>query len=109
MAEAEPLLRSLAAEGAASQGAFAALELATIELERNHPDEAMNTLELGLKRFPDSPLLPALHFRAAEVLEKQDHLEEAQARFEQMAESAPNDPWADDALERAGTGGSEAR
>ena len=100
-AEAEPLLKSLANEGDASQGARAALELATLELERNHPDAAMATLELGLKRFPESPLLPALHFRVAEVLEKQNHLEEAQSRFEGMAESAPNDPWADDALERA--------
>ena len=100
-AEAEPLLRSLATEGGASQGARAALELATFELERNHPDEAMATLELGLKRFSGSPLAPALRFRVAEVLEKQNHLEEAQSRFEGMAESAPNDPWADDALERA--------
>ncbi len=61
----------------------------------------MTTLELGLKRFPKSPLLPALNFRVAEVLEKQNHLEDAQARYERMAESSPNDPWADDALERA--------
>jgi cellulose synthase operon protein C len=101
VAEAESLLRTLATDGGASQGAFAALELATIELERSHPDDAMKTLELGLKRFPDSQLLPALNFRAAEVLEKQDRLEAAQARFEKMAGSAPNDPWADDALERA--------
>ena len=100
-AEAEPLLKSLAAEGAAPQGARAALELATIELERNQPDAAMTTLESGLKRFPESPLLPAMHFRAAEVLQKQNHLEEAQARFERVVESNPNDPWADDAQERA--------
>lgn len=100
-AEAEPLLKSLAAEGSASQAARAALELATLELEQHHLDEAMTTLELGLKRFPESPLVPALHFRAAEVLEKQNHLEEAQARYERVAGSSPNDPWADDALERA--------
>ena len=61
----------------------------------------MTTLELGLKRFPDSPLLPAMHFRAAEVLQKQNRLEEAQARFERVVESNPNDPWADDAQQRA--------
>ena len=100
-ADAERLLRPLAAEGPAPQGARAALELATIELERNHPDAAMTTLESGLKRFPDSPLLPAMHFRAAEVLQKQNRLEEAQARFERVVEANPNDPWADDAQRRA--------
>ena len=87
-----------------AQGARAALELATIELERNQPDAAMTTLESGLKRFPESPLLPAMHFRAAEVLQKQNRLEEAQARFERVVESNPNDPWADDA-QRAGRPG----
>ena len=100
-AEAEVLLRSLATDEVGAQGARAALELATLEVERNHLNEAMTTLELGLKRFPASPLLPALHFRAAEVLDKQNRLEEAQARFERIADSSPNDPWADDALERA--------
>ena len=83
------------------RGARAALELATIELERNQPDAAMTTLESALKRFPDSPLLPAMHFRLAEVLEQQNRLEEAQARFERVVDANPNDPWADDALERA--------
>ena len=61
----------------------------------------MTTLESGLKRFPESPLLPAMQFRAAEVLQKQNRLEEAQARFERVVESNPNDPWADDAQQRA--------
>ena len=52
----------------AAHGARAALELATIELERNQPDAALATLESALKRFPQSPLLPAMHFRMAEVL-----------------------------------------
>ena len=99
--EAERLLRTLATEGPVSQGARAALELATIELERNQPDTALTTLESGLKRFPNSPLLPAMHFRAAEVLLKQNRLEDAQARFEGVVESNPNDPWADDAQQRA--------
>ena len=42
-----------------------------------------------------------MHFRVAEVLQQQNRLEEAQARFERMVEANPNDPWADDALERA--------
>ena len=100
-AEAERLLRPLAAAGTIPQGARAVLELATIELERNQPNAALTTLESGLKRFPESPLMPAMHFRAAEVLVKQNRLEEAQARFERVVESKPNDPWADDAQQRA--------
>jgi cellulose synthase operon protein C len=100
-AEAERLLRPLAAEGPVPQGARAVLELAAIELERNQLDAATTTLESGLKRFPDSPLLPAMHFRAAEVLQKQNRLEEAQARFERVVEFNRNDPWADDAQQRA--------
>ena len=94
-------MRPLAAEGTVPQGARAVLELATIDLERNQLDGAMTMLESGLKRFPDSPLLPAMHFRAAEVLQKQNRLEEAQARFERVVASYPNDPWADDAQQRA--------
>jgi cellulose synthase operon protein C len=100
-AEAERLLRPLAAEATVPQGARAALELATIELERNQPEAALTTLESGLKRFPEAPLIPAMHYRAAEVLLKQNRLAEAQARFERVVESNPNDPWADDAQHRA--------
>ena len=100
-AQAEQLLRTLATEGPVPQGARAVLELATIELESNKLDEATMTLEAGLKQFPDSPLLPAMHFRAAEVLQKQNRLVEAQARFERVVDSNRNDPWADDAQRRA--------
>ena len=100
-AEAEPLLRATASNASAAAGARASLELATIELERKQPEAARGTLESALQRFPDSPLLPAMHFRLAEVLEQQHRLLEAQAKFEQVADANPNDPWADDALERA--------
>ena len=99
-AEAQPILRSLAT-ASLPQGARAALELATIELEQKEPDAAMTTLEAALKRFPESPLVPALHYRAAEVFLKKNRLEEAQARFERVVAADPNDPWADDALEHA--------
>ena len=99
--QAETLLRSLVTEGSASQGARAALELATIELESNRSDAALTTLKDALKRFPESPLSPALQFRVAEVLRKQNHLAEAQAQFERMAEANPSDPWADEALQHA--------
>ena len=70
---ANRLLRSLAT-ASIPQGARAALELATIELERNEPDAAMTTLEAALKRFPESPLVPALHYRAAEVFLKKESI-----------------------------------
>jgi TolA-binding protein len=100
-AEAEPILRTLASDRSAPSGARAALELAAIELERNQPDAALTTLETALKMYPASPLLPAMHFRYAEVLEHQKRLEEAQARFERVAAANPNDPWADNAQQRA--------
>jgi TolA-binding protein len=99
--EAEALLRPLATDATAPQGARAALELATIELESNRLDAALTTLKDALKRFSDSPLSPALQFRVAEVLQKQNHPAEAQAQFERLADANPTDPWADDALERA--------
>ena len=99
-AEAEPLLRSLATSSI-PQGARAALELATIELERKEPDAAMATLEAALKRFPESPLQPALHYRIAEVHLIKNQLDEAQARFERVVAIDPSDPWADDALQHA--------
>jgi TolA-binding protein len=99
--EAEPLLRALVGDASAVQGARASLELATIELESNNQDAALATLNNALKRFPASPYAPALQFRVAEVLKKQNQLTEAQAQFELVAEVNPNDPWADDALEHA--------
>jgi len=99
--EAEPVLRTLATDPSAAQGARAAFELATMELEGNHPDRALTTLDEAMKRFPQSPLSPALQFRTAEVLQRQNRLADAQARFERVAEANPNDPWADDALQRA--------
>ncbi len=100
-AEAEPILRTLASDAANPAGARAALELATIELERNEPGVARTMLESAMKLFPESPLMPAMHFRVAEVLQKQNRLEESQARFERVVEANPNDPWADDAQQRA--------
>ena len=45
--------------------------------------------------------MPALQFRSAEALRKLDRLDEAEARFLRVVETAPDDPWADDALQRA--------
>jgi TolA-binding protein len=99
--EAEPLFRALVNDPSASTGARAALELGTLELERKELEAAMRTLETGLKRYPGSSVAPAIGFRIAEVLERQGKLLEAQAKFEKLVAANPDDPWADDATERA--------
>ncbi len=99
--DAESLLRPLAAEREQPFAPRAALELATIDLDRNRADAALATIDDAIKRFPKSPEAPALLFRSAEALQKQNRRAEAQARFLKLAESDPKDPWADDALKRA--------
>jgi len=99
--DAEALLRPLAADPAQPFAPRAALELATIDVDRNRPDTALATIDDAIKRFPKSPEVPALLFRSAEALQKQNRRAEAQARFLKLIESAPKDPWADDALKRA--------
>ncbi len=99
--EAGRLLRDLAADPAGPIAAQASLELATIDLEHDRAAAALSTLDAVLKRNVRSPLRPALLFRSAEALRKLDRLDEAEARFLQVVESSPDDPWADDALHRA--------
>jgi len=99
--EAETLLRALAGNVSDPLGPRAALELATLELEHNHAEAALTTLDEAIKRFPKSPAVPALLFRSAEALLKQNRLALAQARFLRVVEVDHQDPWADDALQRA--------
>jgi cellulose synthase operon protein C len=99
--EAEGLLEVLATSGPEATGPRAALELATIQLEGQHPEAASATLEGALKRYPESPAVPALWFRSAEALLKQKRPAEAEVRFLKVAEGFPDDAWADDALLRA--------
>jgi TolA-binding protein len=99
--EAQSILRTLADKAPEPMGPRAALELATIELEQNHPESASATLEGALKRFPKSPSTPALLFRSAEALQKREKRADAKARFLQVLDADPADPWADDALQRA--------
>ncbi len=100
-ADAQELLRTLSVDAASPAGAQAALELATSELESGHAPQALETVEEALKRFPNSSVVPAFHFRAAEALQKQNRLVDARARFLRVVELDPGDPWADDALQRA--------
>ncbi len=95
------LLEPLVAEGAEPVAARAALALATIELRRGAAEPALARLELAVTRFPRSPVVPALLFRSAEALESLKRLDEARKRFLKAAESAPADPWADDAIAQA--------
>jgi cellulose synthase operon protein C len=99
--EAVELLRPLATSGPESIGPRAALELATIELAGQHPENAVATLESAVKRYPKCPTAPALQFRWAEALQRQKRLVEAEARFLKVTEEFPEDPWADDAMLRA--------
>ena len=99
--EAEGLLQPLATSGAEAIAPRAALELATIQLENQHPDVALATLEAALKRNPKGASAAALQFRSAEALQKLKRASEAESRFLAMAERFPDDPWADDAMLRA--------
>ncbi len=99
--EAEPFLKKLVGDPAEPLAAYAALELATIELERNRPESALAVLDTAAKRKPPAPLVSALLFRTAEALRKLKRLPEAEAMFLRVVEADPNDPWADDALQRA--------
>ena len=99
--EAETLLNVLANDASEPLGAKAALELATIQLEHNQHEAALKILDEALKRFPKSPAAPALQFRSGESLLKLNRLADAQARFLRVVEVFPNDPLADDAINRA--------
>ena len=99
--EARKLLEPLAADAAQPFAPRAALALATIQLEDVHPEEALSTLEAAMKRFPGSPLEPALLFRSAEALQKLNRPGEAGERFLRVAQADPPDPSAPDAAVRA--------
>ncbi|MHB1558329.1 MAG: tetratricopeptide repeat protein, partial [Isosphaeraceae bacterium] len=99
--DAARLLAGLIADAANPQAPQSALELATIEMQRRRPEAALAAVEVVLKRYPRSPARPALLFRSAEALRELHRAGEAEARFLQVAETAPDDPWADDALARA--------
>ncbi len=99
--EAGRLLGEMAADPANPLGPQASLELATIELEHDRPQAALAAVDAVLQRGARSSLLPALLFRSAEALRKLNRLDEAQAQFVRVVETAPDDPWADDALHRA--------
>ncbi len=99
-AEAEKLLKPLVIKGAETLAPRAALALATLELEHDHADLALSTVDEAANHFLQSPLVPAFLFRSAEALVKLKRADEARKRFLKVAENYPRDPWADDALAR---------
>jgi TolA-binding protein len=99
--EAEPLLRSLAAEGPPALAGQAAFTLATAQLEKGRAAESLGTVDEVLKRSPRSPMAAALLFQSAEAALKLGKADEARARYLRAFEADPADPWADDALLRA--------
>jgi TolA-binding protein len=98
--EAVVLLSPLLArdDAIAPQAAYA---LATAELRRGRPAEALAACDAALGRFPESALSPLLQYRSAEAAAAQDRPADARARFLEVAERFPKDDWADDALVQA--------
>ena len=99
--EAVTLLGELSAGANGLVNAPAALELSTIELGRGRADRALAAVDSALRRDPKTALRPALLFRSAEAMRKLGRMAEAEDRFREVFETAPDDPWADDALARA--------
>ena len=99
--EARRLLREQLDDPASPLAPQAAQELATIELEHGRPESALSVADGILRCGTRTPLRPALLFLSAEALRKLNRLDEAQAQFLRLVETAPDDPWADDALHRA--------
>lgn len=98
--EAVVLLTPLASrdDTLAPQAAYA---LATAELRRGHPAEALAACDDAIKRFPESTLAPLLQYRSAEAAAAQGKPADARARFLKIADQFPKDDWADDALVQA--------
>ena len=97
--EAEPILTPLAA-GDGPLAPQAAYELGDSLAQRKRTDEALAAWDAAATRFPTSSTLPALLFRAAELLSPSKPAD-ARTRLLKVADDHPTHPWADDALVRA--------
>jgi TolA-binding protein len=100
-AEAVAGLQQLAGDKEQEIATRAALELATIELERNHADLALNAIETAIRRFPKADQILAMQFRAGEALSRLKRLAEAQQRFLIVAGGDARNSLAGQALVRA--------
>jgi TolA-binding protein len=107
--EAEALLRPMVSDPSQSLASQAAYALGSSQLDRGRAADARATFDEAYKRFPATPMAPALLFRSAEAAQKEGKADLARARYLKVAEVAPDDPWADDALIRAAGLALEAR
>ena len=107
--EAEAILRPLVDGSNPGVAAQAADALGGSLLARGKAAEALATLDDASAKFAATPLGPLLKFHAAEAAQALGKLDDARARFLKVAESAPDDPLADDALVRAAGIALEAR
>jgi TolA-binding protein len=95
---AAELLAPIAADPAEPAAIEAGLDVASVDLRRDRPENALKALDAALARAGGSPLVPALLFRSAEALRALGRDAEARARFLKLATDHPTDPWADDSL-----------
>ncbi|HEY2158551.1 MAG TPA: tetratricopeptide repeat protein, partial [Isosphaeraceae bacterium] len=107
--EAEALLKTVSEGSNPNLAAQAADALGGSLLARGKAAEALATLDEASSKFAATSLGPLLKFHAAEAAQALSKLDEARARFLKIAESAPDDPLADDALVRAAGIALEAR
>jgi TolA-binding protein len=98
--EAEALLAPIARDAAAPAplAAQAGYALGDLGWERGQFDAALAAWEAALARGPAPALAPMLLVRSAEALARLGRSGDARARFLQVVERHPRDPWADRAL-----------
>ncbi len=101
-AEAEALLRPLAADPQGPLSIAASDALGTTLLAENQPDEALTVLDAALARpGVAGSTATALRFHAAQAALALGKTGEARARFAAIATLDPKSSWADDAQLRA--------
>jgi TolA-binding protein len=98
--EAEQLLRPLAAADSAL-APQAAYDLGVALAQRGQAEAATATWDAAIKRFPRSNMVPALHYKRAELRATKGQIVEAREEFLSVAHDFPKDPWAGNALLRA--------
>lgn len=97
-AEAEALLRPIAADPQAPLSIAASDVLATVLLADNRPADALEALDAALARpGAAGPSSTALRFHAAEAARLLGRSADARARFAALLAAEPRSTWADDA------------
>ena len=99
--DAEALLVPLANQGSLLVGPPSAFSLLGSRLDRGKLDEALAAGDAAILRSPESPWVPRLLYRTAEVLAKQGKTDDARARFLKVATDYPKDGWASSAMLRS--------